>query len=127
MDKSIRYNFSIFYKEDDEHLLKNKWEVITLLIERNLCGKSFVSGNQELILFTEGRNRLKASIYSFVTAMFQNEYLKHSLGTFRKKYSSHIDLSIGGVKSINVTKIEFKKNLFEMIIFGLLKNQWMYK
>lgn len=29
--------FSIFYKEEDEHLLKDKWKVITLLIERNLC------------------------------------------------------------------------------------------
>ena len=93
--------------------MKDKWEVITLLIERNLCGKSFISGNQELVLFTEGKNRLE-SIYLFFcnSNAPKNEYLEHSLGTFRKKYSSHIDLSIGGVKSINVTKIEFKKNLF---------------
>lgn len=111
--KASDITFSIFYKEDDEHLLKDKWEVITLLIERNLCGKSFVSGNQELVLFTEGKNRLE-SIYLFFcnSNAPKNEYLEHSLGTFRKKYSSHIDLSIGGVKSINVTKIEFKKNLF---------------
>ena len=67
--KASDITFSIFYKEDDEHLLKDKWEVITLLIERNLCGKSFVSGNQELVLFTEGKIDWKASIYSYVTAM----------------------------------------------------------
>lgn len=67
--KASDITFSIFYKEDDEHLLKDKWEVITLLIERNLCGKSFVSGNQELVLFTEGKNRLESIYFSFVTVM----------------------------------------------------------
>ena len=27
-------SISIFYKKDDEHLLEDKWEIITLLLER---------------------------------------------------------------------------------------------
>ena len=117
--KASDITFSIFYKEDDEHLLKDKWEVITLLIERNLCGKSFVYGNQELVLFTEGKNRLE-SIYLFFcnSNAPKNEYLKHSLESFKNNYHRPNEEA----KIIkNTLKIDFKEQVLGNSSFWLVR------
>lgn len=117
--KASDITFSIFYKEDDEHLLKDKWEVITLLIERNLCGKSFVSGNQELVLFTEGKRELKSAHFFFVDkAIPKSEYLKHSLKSFKNNYHRPNEEA----KIIkNTLRIDFKKQVFGNSSFWLVR------
>lgn len=117
--KASDITFSIFYKEDDEHLLKDKWEVITLLIERNLCGKSFISGNQELVLFTEGKRELKSAHFFFVDkAIPKSEYLKHSLKSFKNNYHRPNEEA----KIIkNTLRIDFKKQVFGNSSFWLVK------
>ena len=58
-EDAINNSVSIFYKKDDEHLLNDKWDIITLFLEKQLAGSSFISLINELVLFTEGKRELK--------------------------------------------------------------------
>jgi hypothetical protein len=111
-------SISIFYKKDDEHLLKDKWEVITLLLEREFGGV-LPSQFTEMVLFTEGKRELKSAHFFFVDkAIPKSEYLKHSLKSFKNNYHRPNEEA----KIIkNTLRIDFKKQVFGNSSFWLVR------
>ena len=77
-------SISIFYKKEDEHLLEDKWEIITLLLEREFGGilpEQFT----EMVLFVE-KKRKRSNVYLFFSdkKVEKGEYLKHSFQSFKE-------------------------------------------
>lgn len=111
-------SISIFYKKDDEHLLKDKWEVITLLLEREFGGVLPLQFT-EMVLFAEGKRELKSAHFFFVDkAIPKSEYLKHSLKSFKNNYHRPNEEA----KIIkNTPRIDFKKQVFRNSSFWLVR------
>lgn len=102
-------SISIFYKKDDEHLLKDKWEVITLLLEREFGG-ILPSHFTEMVLFVEKKRKI-SNIYLFFSNedIEKGEYLKHSFESFKNNAYPDVKETF----SIdNVIRIRFKGNFF---------------
>lgn len=114
-EDAINNSVSIFYKKDDEHLLNDKWDIITLFLEKQLAGSSFISLINELVLFTEGKRELKSAHFFFVDkAIPKSEYLKHSLKSFKNNYHRPNEEA----KIIkNTLRIDFKKTGFWKLFF----------
>ena len=118
-EDAINNSVSIFYKKDDEHLLNDKWDIITLFLEKQLAGSSFISLINELVLFTEGKRELKSAHFFFVDkAIPKSEYLKHSLKSFKNNYHRPNEEA----KIIkNTLRIDFKKQVFGNSSFWLVR------
>lgn len=112
-------SISIFYKKDDEDLLNDKWDIITLFLERQLGGRKFLSSINELVLFTEGKRDLKSVHFFFVDKTIpKSEYLKHSLKSFKKNYHRpNEEAKIIG----NTLRIDFKEQVFGNSSFWLVR------
>jgi len=112
-------SISIFYKKDDEDLLNDKWDIITLFLERELAGSRFLPLFNELVLFTEGKRKLKSVHFFFVDKTIpKSEYLKHSLSSFKKNYHRPNEEA----KTIkNTLRIDFKKQVLGNSSFWLVR------
>lgn len=110
---------SMFYKQDDECLLNDKWDIITLFLERQLARKEFLSSINELVLFIEGKRNLKSVHFFFVDKIIpKSEYLKHSLKSFKKNYHRPNEEA----KIIrNTLRIDFKEQVFGNSSFWLVR------
>lgn len=110
---------SIFYKKDDEYLLNDKWDIITLFLEKQLAGREFLSSINELVLFTEGKRKLKSAHFFFVDKTIpKSEYLKHSLEAFKNNYHRPNEKA----KIIkNTLKIDFKEQVLGNSSFWLVR------
>lgn len=102
-------SISIFYKKDDEHLLKDKWEVITLLLEREFGGV-LPSQFTEMVLFVEKKRKI-SNVYLFFSdkKVEKGEYLKHSFQSFKEHSYPAVQESIF---IDNVMRVRFKENFF---------------
>lgn len=102
-------SISIFYKKDDEHLLKDKWEVITLLLEREFGGV-LPSQFTEMVLFVEKKRKI-SNVYLFFSDknVEKSEYFKYSFESFKDNAYPDVkeDFNID-----NVMRIRFKGNFF---------------
>lgn len=98
-----------FTKKDDEHLLKDKWEVITLLLEREFGGV-LPSQFTEMVLFVEKKIKI-SNVYLFFSDknVEKSEYFKYSFESFKDNAYPDVkeDLNID-----NVMRIRFKGNFF---------------
>lgn len=102
-------SISIFYKKDDKHLLEEKWEIITLLLEREFGGilpEQFT----EMVLFVE-KKRKRINIYLFFSdkKVEKGEYLKHSFQSFQEHSYPAVQESLF---IDNVMRVRFKENFF---------------
>lgn len=102
-------SISIFYKKDNEHLLKDKWEVITLLLEREFGGV-LPPQFTEMVLFVEKKRKI-SNVYLFFSDknVEKSEYFKYSFESFKDNAYPDVkeDLNID-----NVMRIRFKGNFF---------------
>ena len=100
---------TVFYREDDKHLLEDKWEVITLLLEREFGG-ILPSHFTEMVLFIEKKRKI-SNIYLFFSDenVEKSEYLKHSFESFKDNdYPAAKETFVID----NVVRIRFKENFF---------------
>lgn len=110
---------SVFYKKDDERLLNDKWDIITLFLERQLAGRDFLSSLNELVLFTEGKRKLKSVHFFFMNKTIpKSEYLKHSLQSFKENY--HRPNKETNIIA-NTLRIDFKEQVFGNSSFWLVR------
>ena len=117
--EAANQSISIFYKKDDEYLLNDKWDIITLFLEKQLAGREFLSSINELVLFTEGKRKLKSAHFFFVDETIpKSEYLKHSLESFKNNYHRPNEEA----KIIkNTLKIDFKEQVLGNSSFWLVR------
>ena len=102
-------SISIFYKKDDEHLLKDKWEVITLLLEREFGGV-LPSQFTEMVLFVEKKRQISnVDLFFSDKNVEKSEYFKYSFESFKDNAYPDVkeDFNID-----NVMRIRFKGNFF---------------
>ena len=107
--EAVNNSISIFYKKDDEHLLEDKWEIITLLLEREFGG-ILPERFTEMVLFIEKKRKI-SNVYLFFSDenVEKSEYLKHSFESFKDNAYPNIKETF----SIdNVIRIRFKGNFF---------------
>lgn len=105
-------SISIFYKKDDEDLLNDKWDIITLFLERELAGSRFLPLFNELVLFTEGKRTIKKVYLVFIS---DEKYVESASELSFKESKKFF------AKSFYVIKLEFDYQLFEFSSFFLVK------